>query len=170
MISEKGSRGRPPRFSPELMLQCEALGLFLNIHSRRGRINVMYGLRALKAVGNGKDPAFHWLANLELMGKGKPKAWQATILQELGRIDDPDDLRTVAARICELQPRVKDAVQMIRKWRIGRSAPFTQGQLATALVATLNDFLRAHGEMTLDEALKEVDILRVAVKAQLADQ
>jgi hypothetical protein len=41
----------------------------------------------------------------------------------LGRLGDAERIREVATAICEHKVKVKDAVLMIRTWRIGRTSP-----------------------------------------------
>ena len=58
-----------------------------------------------------------------------------TILAELGRIEDEDDLRSIARQICELKPGSKEAVAMIRQWRTGKSPSGDAISLTNALIA-----------------------------------
>ena len=76
------------------------------------------------------------------------KAWRPTILAELGRIPDDQDLKAMAGRICQLKPQTKDAVLLIRRWRKGQERPGDAGSLAAALAACINDYLKRYPSTT----------------------
>jgi hypothetical protein len=54
------------------------------------------------------------------MKAGAAKSWRPGILSELGRIDEPDNFCTMAEQVCKIQLKMKIAVALIRRWRLGR--------------------------------------------------
>jgi hypothetical protein len=141
----------------------EVIGLHIDLHTERSRQNVHYRERALLRLGFGKEAGFQWLADFERMKAGKPHAWRKTILAELGRIEDEDDFRAIALRICELKPKTHDAVAMIRDARFGRHRVGRPDDLANELVSCINDYMtrkRATEWLGVIEAL-EIALLRV---------
>jgi ribosomal protein L31E len=74
------------------------------------------------------------------------------ILTEIGRVcqsHGDDDAKTIALRICELKPKAKDAVRMIRQWRTGKRAKGKASRLLKEIVQTINDYLQRHPETSL---------------------
>jgi hypothetical protein len=121
-VSEKISKtiGRPRALNPEQERLAWGVGIFKQGKSRRTHLNAYYAIRALTRLGlkhpgfSGDKAIFLWLSD----DKANPVVYRATILAELGRIEDPDLLQEVAERICELKPRTSDAVAMIRRCRL----------------------------------------------------
>jgi hypothetical protein len=124
--------------------------LFPDIGSRRHLQNVACRQRALALLS--EDPAYRWLCDPEAMqAKPRPsaqKSWRPTILAELGRIPGDEDLKAMAGQICQLKPKTRDAVLLIRGWRKGKESPGNARQLAAALVACINDYLKRHPSTT----------------------
>jgi hypothetical protein len=102
----KKRRGRPRVFNPEM----EAIlrGSFSD-KTQRGIQNKFYLLRAFRLVQN--DPALKWLYDKEA------ETIKSVILSELGRITSDTDLLNMAREICNLKPRTRDAVLLIRAFR-----------------------------------------------------
>lgn len=138
--SKKRGRGRPPAFSAEYRAAIGAL--FPDIKTRRGLSDCLYRLRAVNLLE--KDKRFTWLADGEAMQAGRPGAWRPAILTELGRIGDDDTLLAVAARLCELKPKTKDAVARIRRARLGREPAGDYLALCVHLENTVNSYLLTH--------------------------
>jgi hypothetical protein len=88
--------------------------------------------------------AFEWLTSTEeSINKGTGRL-RFGILAELGRIEDDDALKAVATRVCELKPRNKDAVVMIRRWRTGKAPAGGALGLTDALIRCINDYIASH--------------------------
>jgi hypothetical protein len=63
------------------------------------------------------------------MERGDPDCWKASILVELGRIEDIQEMLNIAAEICELKPKTKAAILMVRGLRLGRDDLVMRGAL-----------------------------------------
>ena len=113
-------RGRAPRFSPGIMDTAR----WVAGDSKTGRhlVNVAYMQRALALLEG--TPDLQWLFDPAAMMADKHEpckpAFRPGILAELGRIDDPEDMRALALQLCELKPKTHDAVAMLRQWRTGK--------------------------------------------------
>ena len=167
-VSEKPKRGRPPAFPPELEAGYDGLALFDGIHSRRGRVNVYYRMQALRALKG--IPGVEWVYDEARARAGEPGAWRQTILIELGRIRDPDAIRKVARQLCELKPTTREAVAMVRRWRLDQ--PLSAGdadQLQEHLRNALNDYITRHPAMPLAEAWRATAALLRDIEASQDD-
>ena len=111
----KKKRGRPRVIPDELRKIVENT---TNATTERHRQNVRYQLIALGVLMD--DPLFSWLCDGEAMKQGKSHAWKPTILSELGRIEVPFLIQKIAAQICEQKPKVRDAVILVRRIRLGK--------------------------------------------------
>jgi hypothetical protein len=139
--SEKRKRGRPPIWGKQVERRFE--GLFPDVKTRRGTQNVIYRQIAVDVLT--KDPRFAWLCDKEKMMKGDPHAWKPSILAELGRISDSEELKAVALRICELKPEtVKAAVAMIRRARTGKGWEGDALDLANEIIRLVNNYHQRH--------------------------
>jgi ribosomal protein S18 len=152
-IFSETKKGRPSVLSSEMESLFRAQGLYDGRYSRRSKLNVYYRQRALVALifqNEGAEDAgtFAWLADGEKMKRSEPHAWRQTILSELGRIEDEEMMRAVATQICELKPKTKDAVLMIRRFRVGELPAADSLQLANAIIQTLNTYMSSHSKMT----------------------
>lgn len=149
-FSKNRKRGRPPIFDPVSTELSNAIWDD-GPKSRRGLQNYQYMTRALAAMGNERDTKYRWLYS--------PEKVRFTILYELGRLQDEEDIRDFAEQICEMKPKSKDAVAMIRNWRLGREkTPGNIDTLTQRIIDTLDDYRETH-EANLDmvhDALAEV--------------
>jgi hypothetical protein len=149
-ISEDGSdnpgkrgRGRPRLFDcPE---NAAALRMFPDVKTRRGQMNKLYFLRALQVLDYAPDYA--WLCPSQAEVRAGV-CMRVTIMAELGRIEDDDTLRAVAADLCEAKPTARQAVVMVRRFRTGRGCPGDALTLADVLIGCLNDYVNRHAGMT----------------------
>jgi len=148
---EKRKRGRPGAISKEIEDIMSSLAGFDNKHSRRSRLNLYYTHIALDVLGHGEIPEFGWLANQEAMWRGEPKSWRPTILCEIGRCEDPETMKVVARRICELKPRTHDAVTMIRRWRLGKAQQGNVLQLTKEFADTMDSYRLRHPSTTWEQ-------------------
>jgi hypothetical protein len=149
-LSEKYSenkrrRGRPRVFSEEVENLFTRLGIGGECLTRRGKLNWWHAQMAVSAL---KDaPGLDWLFNWDQMlaGTGKVR-W--SILSELGRIQNGDDMRALAAQVCEEKPKTVLAVSMIREFRTGTVVPASADGLKAALHRTLDAYQVIHPEIS----------------------
>jgi hypothetical protein len=132
--------------------------------SRRTEENAYFRIRAQGVLTADPEKRFAWLASQE------EKRYQATILGELGRIDNDEDLLAVALRICEEKPTTTDAVAWIRSLRLGRYPQGTSPELLELLRTTLNRYLQTHDGVDLSDARYVLDRLLFEVDVTLAEQ
>lgn len=116
-VSEnKRHRGRPRVIPHELEGPVSFIGP--NVQTDRGRQNVFYRMRALDILSDLER--FKWLCDEEKIMANVPRAMKPTILTELGRFQDDDEMREVAGILCEHKPKTKRAVALIRLIRQGK--------------------------------------------------
>jgi len=144
----KGGRGRPRLLSAELQQT------FAAIWHKEGRAlqNAVYGTRAFKLLH--ELPQYAWL--FEDNGE---RRW--TLVEELGRVPDDELLRSVALELCKKKPRVRDALVMLRHWRLhvtGREqrVKADADRLQRELRNVLNDYLLRHPETTQEQLLEAI--------------
>ena len=92
--------------------------------SRRQLQNIAYRQVATAALLNSPDPnAFKWMVDFEEMRKhgatqrGRGACWRPGILSELGRLQNPDQIREIAQQLCEMMPKpntTREAVAILR--------------------------------------------------------
>jgi hypothetical protein len=127
-ISEAASkkRGRPRLMDAEE--EAFLRNLFgSEVRTQRGLHNVFYRQLAFGVLG--KHDEFKWLCDPVKMERGDPDCWKASILVELGRIEDIQEMLNIAAEICELKPKTKAAILMVRGLRLGRDDLVMRGAL-----------------------------------------
>jgi hypothetical protein len=116
----------------------------LSVHYRRQAVLVL-----------GKDQEFAWLADFDAMGQGRPYAWRPTLLTELRKISDPDDMKAVARLVCEARPKSREGVAMIRRIRLGQR-PASARDLMHTLARAVNDCMERHPDTTHQQATAAV--------------
>jgi hypothetical protein len=166
--SAKRKRGRPPIMGEEVTAIVD-LGAGENVKTHRHKLNVYYQMRALAVLPD--DPRFTWLVGRAKAMPGAKDAWKGKIrrqmmnrfpgkeewidakgalkqgiLSELGRFGNDEDVKDIALHICELKPKTKNAVAMIRRWQ-GKGKPGDAWGLSREIVRTVNDYLERHPEM-----------------------
>ena len=120
--NQKPKRGRPRLVNSKLEdVYRSDCGSFT---SARTVQNTHYRIRALTALGLFSEPfpeAFRWLCDpsKQMKGQSARQGFRRTILSELGRFADDEVLRAYAELICTLKPKTQDAIQMLRRWRVG---------------------------------------------------
>jgi len=156
--------GRPPRFSDETMAYLKAM--HPEVHSRRGVVDIAYRQRAIRLV---KDiPACRWVCDFTAMQQGGDSAWQPSILTELGRIDDDDDLIAVAIEVCERQPSREDAIRLIRRYRTASRPPLPD-QLTTEILGIINRYIRRYPQTTWPAVHDALDLAQATVRCAQQD-
>ncbi len=141
-------RGRP-MVHPEQLLNLARR--YSGASTVRGRQNFLYMTRAIRVLDY--EPDFCWLVGTrDDINTGK-KVIRNTILVELGRIEDEDDLKVIARQVCEIKPRCKDALVMIRRWRTGKTLTGDAMSLTKAIIRTVEDYCAARCGTTLQIVL-----------------
>ena len=136
--NKKPKRGRPKAFPEEHEAMLDAVGIFMDTHSRRGQVNKMYRQVAVSVLSDCRE--LSWLLDPEAMERGGTKgAWKPTIMAELGRIENPDEMRKIARQICVIKPKVKEAIVLIRRYRVGQNKPKKE-QLENEICNLLEDY------------------------------
>jgi hypothetical protein len=113
---EKKGRGRPPKFSAELMRRASADGL-RSRHGQHDRIYAQLAIAVIKERYPEPDEHLRWLFDEEKM----MVKW--SLLAELGRVCAQHGERAfwqVTEQVLEQRPKVKDAIRTIRRVRTGR--------------------------------------------------
>jgi hypothetical protein len=167
-FSESRRRGRPPRHGPEVMTMMR--GLFPEARTVRSIQNKWFLVQAQRVLRH--EPELTWLLDLDPSTHAIQKggAYRMTILQELRRIEDEGVMKAVARRLCELKPSTREAVAMIRRFRLGRSAPASVNQLVDALAQTIDDYRMRHPQITDAQIHEALQMVGVLVRQAEADQ
>ena len=172
-VSEKFSRkpGRP-RVIPA---DCESAISFLvsdNNSSARTRTNIWYRQRAIAIIYDAANPGrFAWvLPPFEALRYGHGKIKRNTLLYELGRIDDHQELLEAAEFLCRRKPPTKEGLTIIRRWRLnGRSKPASspdllQTHLLQTLCRAFDDYRSAHPDLTREDAMVAIVAFKETVE------
>src|SRR5262249_24463139 len=97
-------RGRPQKMSEAWW---RAINSVESCHSsHRHRANAIYGARAHMVLKD--DPRCAW----------RFQRYRSTIMDELGRVDDDQNLVAIARYLCEHQPTLRQALALIREYRL----------------------------------------------------
>jgi hypothetical protein len=159
----KPKRGRPRVIPDDYRAIFQAYGLFTDVTTERGRQNIAYRQRALRVLGN--DPRFKWVADRDAMRRGDPGSFRPTILAELGRIADDDQLREMALEVCRVKPTTRRAVAAVRRWRLGRSGVGDADGLLDELIRHVDDYLDRYPETPPAALVEAVSELLEAVES-----
>lgn len=159
-ISEKKKRGRP-RLIHRTLGEYYRSQVSPGTHTDRTAQNAYLGMAALGRLMGAKisesqyelspgrdDWPYKWLCDETV----KPVVYRRTILTELGRIDDDDELREVAAYLCEHKPSTREAIGIIRRYRHGVK-PADCTALTNTFIRTMNDYIGGHPDVTRQQIL-----------------
>ena len=146
----KRRRGRPRIIDKETEALVEQF--FPHIRTRRGKQNIDYQMYASSVLKN--DPRFFWVVG------NKEMHWKPIILTELGRCLSAEVIKTFALKICELKPKSKDAVALIRIWRTGKQPEWNPFDLGNHIINTINEYKNRHSEMPWSDV---ENVLRVVL-------
>jgi hypothetical protein len=140
-ITENISINQPKRGRPYLLFNDAAdkrewQNLNPDVRTERTLVNRVYFAHALSVLGDG--PEFIWLAD------AKADRFKHTILTELGRVDEDEEIRHLAGDICELKLTTAEAVSFIRDCR-GVSKPASAERLERVLRSGIDRWLDANG-------------------------
>src|SRR5207302_954222 len=117
--------------------------------SERQKVEVCYSQRALEILHRSCDKRFVWLCDEEATMAGRVKL-NFGILAALGRIEDEEELRAMALQICELKPKTREAIVMIRRFRNGSSPP-SVWQVTEELCRVLDGYNLRHPAVTKEQ-------------------
>src|SRR5262245_934357 len=123
-VAEKPKRGRPRVFDPET-IDFVLKGSGCERKSRRAKQDYLYRVRALGALGTDRlfDERVRWIIDPQKCRAERVDALRPTVLAELGRLVDPDEIRQAALWLVEQEPRTsRMAVAFLRQYR-GKNAP-----------------------------------------------
>jgi len=154
----KKKQGRPRLLEPGHLAAYRALlGPELSDRTLQSRHFVSW---AMTVLGLDETPADH--PYRFLFDPDRKKGVRHTMLAELGRVTDPDDMRYLADHICANRLPTAAAVALIRRVRLGDAPPPAPGvapeRLIDAILATINAHLRRypHDQPAVGVALREV--------------
>jgi hypothetical protein len=127
-ISEnKRKRGRPlkelhPGYGTsrkDFVKSLDKIGLYSDLKSERGKINASYMADAQGALSdeNGNHPLDNEFSFIIAGDRSKCIQYKKTILQELGRLEDPETIREAARIICEQKMSTTNAIRFLRRCR-----------------------------------------------------
>ena len=138
----KRKRGRPPVYDHD-RIRDHLRAAFPEVQSTRHRDNLVWRQRA---IGFLKDDAeFKWICDFKAMAAGVGrKSWKPGILVELGRIQDIEEMKQLARIIVAKKPKTKEAVAMIRQWRLGEKPEGDAHSLLSVLAKRLDSYVSTH--------------------------
>ena len=164
-VSEISKRGRVPfSVDAELLAINEAA---FNATTQRGKLDIYYRLKALSILGN--DPRVSWICDAAKLKTGEKSAWKPGILSELGKIEDKENMLSIALDICELKPKTKDAIRMIRRTRLGPSKPGTVAGVHGAIINAINRYLSEHPDTSWDIIEEALDLMTETIQKSRLD-
>ncbi len=107
--------------------------------------NLYYRQKAMHRLIHSPRPGkYRWLCDERALMAGsatwKQKAWQPTVLMELGRVRDDKTFFELADVLCERKPRAKDGVLLIRRCRLDAPEKHNQLQLIKEIIKAVEDF------------------------------
>jgi hypothetical protein len=139
--------------------------------SRHAHTNAWYKYAALRQFIT--DARFGWLCS-DTTSNGDPADKRGhmrhTILTELGRMQDTAVREKLALHLCATQPTTREAVALIRAYRLGRHPQGTALQLSTILVHALQAYLFAHPAMEWKEVRQALAGLEQVVERASAEE
>lgn len=159
-VSEISKRGRVPfSVDADLVAINDAAS---NATTQRGKLDIYYRLKALSILGN--DPRVAWICDAAKLKAGEKSSWKPGILSELGKIEDGKNMLSISLEICELKPKTKDAIRMIRRARLGPSKPGTVAGVHGAMINAVNRYLSEHPETSWDIVEAALDLMTETVE------
>jgi hypothetical protein len=158
--SEKKKRGRPRLLHAEWEKDLRKENQYCDIRTIQ---NIDYEARAAKVLGFSSelpvDFPFRWLSDPSKVkaGSSKRRGYRKTILAELGRISSDKNLIEAAHEICKRKPTTRDAIEMIRSWRLRK--PYMPDDLETLLRKTIIRFRKKFPEINSKDVYKALTVL-----------
>jgi hypothetical protein len=162
-VSENRRRGRPRVFDAATFARLRAeLQRDTPDVSDRTVQNRLYQYKA-QALLNGHEWA-RWLIDPAGILRRTRGTYRQTILQELGRLPNDQDLVEMAQWICRQKPTAREAVRIIRALRRGYRPPGDVADLSARIIDLLNDYLRHHAGVDRDLLLEALQGVKRAVR------
>ncbi len=160
-FSENKRRRGQPRVTPAALEALYRMYGIFEATTRRGNLNEYYRQRAFETLINPDAGIgeFVWLWDLS------NNRIKRTLIVELGRIEDPETMISVARQLCAEKPKTQEAVARIRAWRTGKAAPAET--IVDCLAGAVERYLAAHPGITYDAVIEAIDVVREAIE-QLA--
>lgn len=162
----KNRRGRPCSVNPKVLNSIRRL--YPGIKTTRGIYQKMYEHLAIRSLGffdedrqNGENHPLKWLYDYK--NEGKKGAIKSSILAELGRFEDGQEMYEVALGICQSKPPVQVAVYQIREIRTGRKPKGSVFDLSDELIGVINVFLAKYGNATHQTVMDALDLAMAMV-------
>jgi hypothetical protein len=123
--------------------------------TERTRQNKHYQIHAMQTLGlkaeDDTPAAYLWIWGKPHVPRPGDHKVKWTVLGELGRVEDAELMREMAARVCELKLSTRDAVAAIRRLRSDGNPPGSALDLANAVIKTINDYMNAHDGLTSED-------------------
>ncbi len=119
--------------------------------SRRTHVKRFHATMAVGVLGRGAGDEF-----AHILGPDSPR-WE--VLAELGRLEDPDRILVAARSLCGGKVRAKDAVVLVRRWRLGKAAPATASGLAAEITRTIQGYGLRHPDATAALIVRALDLV-----------
>jgi hypothetical protein len=155
---EKFSENTRKRGRPRL----DDLGILksvgLDVHSRRGKLNKYYFVRAISALRQTADrnTRWPWLAPYGFDTIAAARFPRASVMYKLGRLIDPDTICDAADLFCTGKLTATEAIRLIRAWRLEKPLPEADAdELADLLARTIDQYNASHKGLT-GEVIQEV--------------
>ena len=162
----KPRRGRPRAFKAASLLPLREANP--DVYTDRGMQNKAYAAIAMRTLMN--DSRFAWVCDIEALKEGRPKALKHGILAELGRFLYPETIKMYAERICELRPKTKNAITMLRRARTGNAPTPSCLDLTGTLTRVIDDYMAAHPGTDKRHILMALENARDAVESAFPDE
>lgn len=125
--------------------------LFSEVGERQ-LLNVHYMQKAIKILGLGKnDESKGWLPEFEWLFDAPKNVVRVSILAELGRIEDPNDLYDFALAVCKQKPKTKIAVVRIRNWRLGKNGEGDAEKLGDEIRCVIANYIERFPKTKLQQ-------------------
>ena len=118
--------------------------------SRRTHVKRFHASMAVGILGREAGDEF-----AHILDPSGPR-WE--VLAELGRLEDPDRILVAARAICGGKVRAKDAVVLVRRWRLGKAAPATASGLAAEITRAIEGYKLRHPDTTAALVVRALDL------------
>jgi hypothetical protein len=160
-IIEKFSkkRGRPAWAGKPMMAS------LYHEHGERSLNNMIAAGEASHALDFPKhDAALNWLFETTPAGRFK----RGTLIAEIGRLQNPDLIKSVAEYICKEKPKVKDGVIMVRSYRRSlqgyKPSPPSAITLTNEILQAINNYVMRYPETTMLQITAALENARDAIE------
>jgi hypothetical protein len=140
-------------------------GLYSDVATVRGRQNKAYLIEAIGALKIDPEAAypqayhdrFPWLFGAD---RTNGSTWRFSVLAELGRIRDPEEIVAAAEELCRIEPpSTKAAIALVREWRGARRADPSAHRLHARLARTIEGYLDEYPDTTFSGVLQALALL-----------